>query len=99
MKRLAAICILLALVSIEILDCTRLLLGNESGIELVESETDNSEKESESETHEKELDEKLVSFHTMVFNQSLLTQKMQLDKVLMTREVFRKIVSPPPELS
>lgn len=99
MKQLIAICILIAFTSLEIVDCAFLSLGNELGIELVEGETDNSEKESESESQEKTLDEKLMTSYTTEFNHSLQIRKIELDRVLMMRVVYREIVSPPPELS
>lgn len=99
MKQLIAISILIAFTSLEIVDCAFLSIGNELGIELVEGETDNSEKESEGESYEKKLDEKLVTSHTAEFNQSVQIRKIELDRVLMMRLVYREIVSPPPELT
>ena len=99
MKQLIAISILIAFTSLEIVDCAFLSIGNELGIELVEGETDNSEKESECESHEKKLDEKLVTSQTSEFNQSVQIRKIELDRVLMMRLVYREIVSPPPELT
>ncbi len=74
-------------------------MENEQGIELLESETDNSEKESESENQEKKLDDRLISNLIHGFDHAIHTQKIELDKILLQTEIYREIISPPPELS
>ena len=98
MKKFIALSILLAFTSLEIVDCAFLSLGNEIGIELSKGETDSSEKESECENHEKKIDEKIITSSNFEMNHSLQTKKYKLDKGLLQREIFKEIISPPPEL-